>query len=489
MNYDFKKTMRISLCFFFVFSCSQYKDNSTSDDLFMGGAMSLSQITPKWFAVGEGSDFSSANRLSPVHKFYDVDLNEQRRSQLVRVMVTTPLSSQFLYGVHIASGQFYQKNAFCEADDGLESNSDTLIKAPVSFGILPKVINHLGEAQRIMIFGKNKQLEKYRTDQFFETRIIGAFIEHFCPFGNCANSQRWRSNVILVGIIENNEKFKAIENIYDLRQTQEWKKVENFLLYSRGYNQVFKKRYHAYRIGAIMPKVQAWRYLEEKAKRLKWSDLKQMRKSCQKIYNYLWEKVYQDSAVELKLKSLSRAQQDLLRQSQNFKKGTFFYQRFTASFNKFYDQYGVCTKYISFSEIEKNPQKHWFLTYYTALHLVHKLGYTYNCESNQWFETTKDKQNKKGKFFKNCLSENIDQAFASAPKLLEKRARKKMTSYEYISMSKSFDGRRTRIESWVEKTSVVGKCFIKNDNQQLPFYDAVMWEPKSVLKKSTKENL
>ena len=56
-------------------------------------------------------------------------------------------------------------------------------------------------------------------------------------------------------------------------------------------------------------------------------------------------------------------------------------------------------------------------------------------------------------------------------------------------MSKSFDGRRTRVESWVKKTSLAGKCLTQNDNQQLPFYDAVMWKPKSVLKKSTKENL
>jgi hypothetical protein len=221
-----------------------------------------------------------------------------------------------------------------------------------------------------------------------------------------------------------------------------------------------------------------------------------MRLSCYRLYDYLWKDLSYISSSEkvAKTKEDIRNKAIEIRNSKNRKRQDKpFYRRFIKNFKRFGDQYTTCTKYIKPTNINKDPQRHWFFSYLTAFHKLHDLGFAYNCKGNSWQVNPLMAKGKRvislAEEFASCSGTDIDKAMESSIVMLNNLRSKRRKSYRYVDYDKGSTGTHHKVYSWVESDGKVNSCSDLSDSnfdlRKAIFPTDIIWRKRGDSGKAT----
>lgn len=481
-------TFLISLC-----SCSWIKrDQSDENDAIFGTkdyADSLvSAIAPLWFT---GSvDFrllSSAGRPAS-HLLYDTKPTIDMENKTLNFVVKTPVASEFKYELNLVSGQRYVSKRFCPQEDVWETFKKEVDKPNYTTGIIPRIMDQIGEPQEIIVFGGENYIQKNYKQNYFDARVIGGVIEQVCPFGGCLKLGEWKSRIKLIGVLVGDKKYKNIESVKDLRKAVDWAYTKAFMQNGGGKNIIAKNPYPAIRIGAELSATQALRYIDKNSILLSNKKLFSMRKTCHKLYNYIWENVGKLSSTEEEaLKFRKLALREVYFTKNRSKVKTLFYKHFIKYFRKYHEQYLTCSEYIYPSSVNEDPARHWFFTYLSSIHYIHKLGFTFDCNRTVWTQNPYTISGKRmislNQTFEGCDARKLDFAFEYAPNYLYNLRSKNLKSYRYIDYDGGPYGTHNKIYSWVKTDPRSFQCsdkFKEIVDTENTFPEDVNWKRRSL---------
>lgn len=449
----------------------------------------VSKVVPKWFEVDDRFKLTSSMGEKPAHLFYDVQPDLNAENYKLNFVITTPEGSDKLYNIDMLSGQHYVDKILCEQKDIFGKWDDSIYKPPFTSGIVPRMLDQLGTPQKIIVFGDGEYFSKHYQDNFFDARVIGGYIEKVCQIGTCPKLTDYNSRIVVVAVQSGSDDYKEVRGIEDLRTKVNWPEVKAFIENGFGKNYVAGKFYPSYRMGPELSALQTVSSLKSRSILLTNKRLNQIRSSCYKLYDYVWEAVAKPSDVEKKLaaaKSL-KERRDIIRGS-NKESRRFFYERFKNAFVKFGDEYNVCSKFVYPTNIFTNPERHWFMAHYAAVHLLNDLGYSFDCNRSLWVKnpilTDGTKAIKRNKEFAKCNARQVDLAFEQSINYLNNLRFKNYPTYRYIDYDRGSIGTHNKLYSWVYQENKKLQCYGKQEDlvEKVPtFPEDIKWRRRATI--------
>jgi len=473
---NIKRFLPLSILFTLA-SCSLFKDDSKNIDLVNGAKdfadSIVSRIQPIWFTGAKRFSLTDTHGEEAVHLFYDVKPEINLVQKTLNFIVKTPEQSEYHYEIDLASGQRYGAGRYCKQNDIWGKFDDTIEKANFTQGLVPRLLDQIGEPQKIMIYGGKNYISENYQQNFFDARIIGAFIEQVCDSGGCLNIGDWKSRIVLIGVLKGDDRFAKVDNISDLEKLVDWNYSKAFIENGQGKNRIGKNVYPAFRVGALLSSDQALRYIDKNSISLSNTKLLETRKSCYRLYDHIWNQMGEDSKLELEVQKISdnNEKYKYLR-SQRSRHGELFFKRFVSNMRKYKDEYTTCLKFIYPASIEDNPRRNWFFAYYSMIHLVVDMNYTFDCSRSMWVKNGIKIDGKRvvedKNMFARCDARRIDIAFEFAASILQKQKTNNEMSYRYIDFDRNYFGTHNKIYSWVKDNHKYLSCL---DQSVDPFSD------------------
>lgn len=461
-------------------SCSGTKRNDTAsggDSLVYGSKeyadAFVSQVRPRWFKTAERFKLLDGKKNIVPHRFFDVAPSIDLKKKTANIIITTPQGSLYGNDLDITSGQLYVSRKFCDQDDKLKKYNGTISTPPFSIGVIPRVLDQLNLPQKVIVFGGKDYFKKYHLTHYFDVRVVGAFIEQVCPYGTCLRKEQWNSKLVLVAVQNGHKKYKNVKDLIDLKEIEKWNEVTAFIENGYGSNKVADKYFPGFRKGAEVTAEQALAFMERNSTIFSIKRLSKMRLSCYKLYDYLWKDMSYISSDEIVAKNKKEIREKALKMSSSFgeekKKVKPFFRRFIKNFKKYNERYTTCSKYISSSNINDSPERHWFFAYYKAFHVLHDMGYTYECRGNKWevnpFVAKDTRAVPIEQQMLNCSARDIDAAMTTAISTLETIRKRDRASYRYIDYDRGAIGTHLKLYSWVPVSGKAYSCSDKENNR------------------------
>lgn len=455
----------------------------------------VSKIVPQWFNVDDRFQLIGVNNEVSPHQFYDVLPDINFESYKLNFVVATPEGSNRIVNIDLLSGQHYVDKLLCEQADIIGRFKEPIYEPPFTIGIVPRLLDQLGRPQKILVFGDKEYYRANYKDNFFDARVVGGFIEKVCQIGACPKLTDFTGRVVVVAVQTGSEKYKKVRSIEDLRLEVDWNEVRAFVENGFGKNNVAGTFYPGYKMGPELSALQTLTSLKQKSITLTNKKLNQMRNSCYKLYDYVWQVVARPSKVERQLSRLKdpKDRTKLFRSTRNLN-DRFFHERFIRAFRKFGDEYNTCAKFIYPSNILLDSERHWFMTYYSAVHLLNDLGYTFDCNRTLWTKnpimTDGKKKISRSQEFRGCNARQIDMAFEFAVNYLDNLRVKNYPTYRYVDYDRRSFGTHEKLYSWVYQENKKLKCFGKKGDlvEQIPtFPKDIKWRRRSNLFRTFKK--
>ena len=499
MRQIFFKFIFLGILTSLVIGCSM-KTNSSDDELIFGSKdyadAFVSQLKPRWFKTTDRFSLINSENQTLPNRFFDVSPFNDIKKKTMNIIVTTPEDSLYYNKLNISSGQIYVDKKFCPQEDEYKKLNGDIFRPPFSIGVVPRILDQLNKPQKVIVFGGKDYFKKYHLTHYFDVRVVGGYIEQVCPHGACLTSDQWLSRLVLVAVQNGHKKYAQTQTLTDLKKVHDWDYIKAFIQNGLGKNKISDKYFPSYRLGSEVSSGQAISFLEKNSTIFSLRKLQSMRLSCYKLYDFLWKDLSYISSTE----KLAKSKEDIrkkaikIRDSKNRKRlEKPFYRRFIRNYKRFGDQYTTCTKYIKPTNINKDPQRHWFFAYLTAFHKLHDLGYAFNCRGNNWQINPLVGKGKRlislKEQFAPCSSTDIDKAMASAIKMLDILRSNRRISYRYIDYDKGSTGTHHKVYSWVNSDGKVNSCKDQSDSNfdltRSIFPKDISWKKRGMNGKAT----
>lgn len=206
-----------------------------------------------------------------------------------------------------------------------------------------------------------------------------------------------------------------------------------------------------------------------------------LKRTCYKLYDRLWEEIGTDHPLEARLRAATnlKAQAEVMSEIK-LNKRVLFDRRFRNAFRKYHDNYMHCSELVYPANINDNPDRLWFFSFYEIVNALYDQEYSYHCKRNIWIhESNKSKEHKTQRInqaFSECSIKDIDKSFGAAKILLQNLRAKNYASYRYIDYDNGGQGTHRKLYSWVPISSKRLEC-AKDD----VFFKAVDIFPKDVV--------
>jgi hypothetical protein len=488
---------------FLLVSCSVTNKKSTEsievDDVYGGKDYAdafVSSIKPRWFETANRFKLVDANKQILPHRFFDANPAIDLNKKTVNAIVTTPKDSLYGYDLDIASGQLYLAKKFCEQPDRYQQYPGKVFRPPFSIGVVPRILDQLNMPQKIIVFGGSDYFTRYHRTHLFDIRLVGAYIEQNCPHGTCVEASQWESRLVLVGVQNGNNAYKDVHDLVALKKIEKWDYVKAFIENGYGCNKVADKYYPGFRMGAEVTATQALAFLERNSTIFTIQRLASMRKSCYKMYDFLWKDLSAVSSTELVANTTDEIRQKASKINQAEQKGIQpFYRRFVKNFKQYHEQYKTCSKYILPSNINDSPERHWFFAFYSAFHRMHELGQVFDCNAKRWELNPFIGKNRRAVALKdqlgNCSGKDIDIAFEQAVVELGHLRTKGRKSFRYVDYDSGINGTHAKIYNWVPHDYKSMSCSENEDSEfslkAKTFPEDIKWTPRGSAGKTKTE--
>lgn len=457
----------------------------------------VSSVNTRWHTLApEWAKLVGDDMKAPAHFFWDVNPEVVRSERTVNFVIENPEGSQNKYGIDITSGLHYTQGPYCEQSDIWKKSEEKIERPPFTIGIVPRVLDQLMMPQKIIVFGNGAYYRKYFRRNYFDARVVGAYIEQICPSGKCIGREKWKSRLVLIGVQNGNSDFLEVKNLRDLKQVIDWEQVKLFVENGQGKNIVLQKYAPGYRMGATVDSSQAFNFLSKHGHYFTIEKMKEMKVSCYKLYDYLYKNLGHENMLETSANSIQevKAKTRALKENKvKFQKTDLFYHRFVKSFKKFHSQIKTCSTYVYPSNIKYDRDRHWFMTYILAFSKMHELGFVYDCSRRGWYPNPIQGAGRRSQALdrqmKYCTASSIDRAFESAVQTLGKERKSQRPSYRYITFDQGTIGTHNRMYSWVETDGKTLDCKKYKDFQAkiISFPKDIRWKQRNTQGKTKTE--
>ncbi|MBL7665894.1 MAG: hypothetical protein JNM93_12230 [Bacteriovoracaceae bacterium] len=468
-----KALMTLSLMTLCLITLACSSDIYRHDYLEVKAGKNTSNVKANWF--NNRSPHYSAQSLDNgvlPHYFFDPNPNVNVAQSSLNFIPVTPIDSKIRYNIDTLSGQIYSEIRYCAQDDVYKKFPGQVTTPPYTMGIVPRIINQVGEPQQIIVFGNDERYTKPEDMNSSEVRVVGGIIEQVCLLGSCQNQKSWISQMTLVAVDAKDPDFQYIFDLVNLKNKVNWEKVKAFFLNGRGRNYIGDKAFPAFRYKGEIRADQAMLFIGSHGHEFHEDELKRMKLSCHKLYDHVWEKLGNPEST------------DFLKQFQ------LFAQKFTKEFQ-------TCTRYVKYSNINTDYERHWFFTHIAAFMDLYKLGYYYNCDNGMWGSNPVDENGKNiygvYKEVIRCNERKLDSAFPQAIFFLRNLQRFEKEYYRYITYDELPFGTHHKIYSFVKTSAKKLACESKEFEKINVSYDIfpedISWNklPQALVNKKAKD--
>lgn len=447
-----------------VVSCASKNDEAASS---VSGTKEfaeslVSRVVPRWHTLApDWAKLNDHELRQPQHMFWDVNPEIRKESATLNFIVVTPEDSTMKYGLDLVSGLHYVDGPYCEQKDSWNKVDFTIERPPFSIGIVPRVLDQLMMPQKIIVFGDEEYYQKHFKENFFDARVVGAYVEQICLDSTCQHDENWKSRLVLIGVQKNHPRYEDVQRPEDLKDLVDWKKVVAFIENGQGKNKIVKKFFPAFRMGALVDASQALHFIGRYSHVFTVSRMKDLKVNCYRLYDHMYSELGHHSALEKPAKSIEEVKNKSKR-IKNKSSDKKFYQKFISFFKKFHKQLKTCSEYVYATNLQDDRDRHWFVTHIIAFTKMHQLGYAYDCNRKAWYPNPMMLNGKLADpvetQMRNCTASAIDRAFGAAVHELNRRFQANKSSYRYVDYDQGSRATHNRLYSWVESDGKVLSC-------------------------------
>lgn len=426
---------------------------------------SLELLTPmknEWFS--KNSDHALWNQeLKPQsHQFFDVNPEMSKSHTYANVVVVTPENSINAYQLDISSGQRYFDHAYCKQNDVWAQYSGKIHKPTFSQALIPRLLDQLGEPQKVIVFGGAESFAKPDFQQH-RVRLVGAFIEQTCPEGNCLGKSNWISRMVFVAVDPEDKNFKEINSIDELTKKIDWPMNKAVYENIDGRNGV-GTMYPALRVGSLINIAEAMEYYVKRSIYMSDTETDKISKGCHTLYDKLWTDVgvERDEDKPARTVEALNTKVKLIQELKAKRKPVGFAARLREFNKKYYNEFTTCQKFVYAGNINKDSEKFWFLSYMGIYLRLHKEGHFYDCRGKAWKKNTINSEGKPVYDFKDgidfCRDQDFDLAMDYLPNYLTSLKNNDINYYKFIDYDSSSLGTHQKLYSWVKIKSRSYEC-------------------------------
>lgn len=450
---------------------------------------------PREFRLVHSDDHSV-----PAHLFFDHLPFTDLKNKLLNVVIETPAGSPFEYRIDLVSGQFYTKQKYCEQNDVWMSYSGKVNKPPFSIGFVPRLLDSLGNPQRVYVFGNDKFYLKTFGKKFGEdyqksvrVKVIGGQVLQFCHLYPCKKNQ-WKSQLILFAVDLEDKKYAKVNSLEDLQEIIKWKPIKAFIENGQGRSFDGMKKDHgkpAYRLIGGSNAAKALEFAFRKGHYFLFDQMGKMRKSCYSLYNYIWksveairrggrlDKLKKKKKIHSSYYDISKRESILSgnvlgsikpKELEAVKEKNLSFSSFLKTFSRKYgEEFYLCSKYVRSSSINNNPRRQVFMDYLTAFFHLDRIGNNFRCSTGSWSPRRRYylKQEYKRTMVDRlmfCSTDSLNRVFSSMINYINALGKGEHKTIRYIDYDNLTDGTHHKLYSWVSSTGKKLRCSNKNDD-------------------------
>ncbi|MFZ4715601.1 MAG: hypothetical protein ACOYL6_17895 [Bacteriovoracaceae bacterium] len=412
--------------------------------------------TPVWFA--EDAKLRNTDRDGNVepHLFFDSEPKISFEDHTLFFIVTTPAKSTVAFDYDILSGHRYGKYLYCDQNDSWGKYSGTITTPPYTEGIVPQMLDQLGKPQKILVFGN----EKFYQDDFLkashQVRVVGGVVEQVCHEGTCIGRNTWESRMVLLAVDPHDTSYSDVTNIDELKEKINWEYFKAFLQNAIGRNSAGENDVPAVRVTGEIKPVFAMKFASSFSHVFNFPELRKIRTSCLKLYDYVWQTFGSLKHSEKKVNNLYDLKEKIIEQEKLKISGDF--RTFGSEFRNFHAKYGkefqTCTDFVKTPHLQEDPAKHWFFTLLAGFYKLERLGHVYNCNQRVWQENPFIGNSNKREYdpaqtIVRCTDEDLDLSMGQLVTYMNSLRMSGKEFYRYIEYDDTSFGTHERLHSWV----------------------------------------
>lgn len=499
-----KRIFSVLFITLFVFSgCSGSKRSkkkkksheSIADDYMFGdkdfAVGLLSVVKPKWFTTSERFGAKDLDGKTDAHLFFDTNPEISIKAKSVNFISVTEESSEYGYELDLVSGKHYLSRKYCDQDDAWKKYPDTINYPPFTIGIVPRLLDQLGLPQKIIVFGDPVYYKNLKKTNYFETRVVGGYVEQICDSGSCLTKDKWSSRLVLIGVQKGHPKYKKIKHVKEMSEVVDWEEVKAFINNGQGKNKTSDKFYPGYRMGATVGPDQAMNFLKKNSIMFSVAALKELQISCFKLYDHMWNVLAKRNFLEEKITSKEQAKKKLER-IQEYRRNydrlpRLFYKRFYDFYKKFGTKYKTCSKYVRAASVNSKIDRFWFFTFVDSYFKLQDLGWAYSCSRKVWISNPVISKGRRSYSindqFRDCNPRRFDAAFEYSTQHLNTLLTNNKKSYRFVAYDGTSLGTHNKLYTWVPYDGKELNCANKENREfvkTLPFFPKdIKWERRS----------
>jgi hypothetical protein len=441
-------------------SCSHKSKRRVFDDQEL-----MSVVDSKWFKVNPEHSLQDHEGNVQTHLFFDLLPEFKEKEKLTNIILTTMPNSEHAYDLDLSSGQKFYSHSYCPQDDVWKKYGSAISRPSFGIGFVPRVLDQLGYPQKVIFF-TNRDLSQFLDHHSFRARIVAAYVEQSCPEGNClGKEEKWRSRLVLLAVDHEDPRLTEVINEDTFSKKFPWKRIEAELENIDGRSFIGDKTYPLIRIRGAIDFKGASETFRRNAVFITQDEGDKIQKNCHKIYEKLWKEVGEEPAG---------------------KNPPSFGDRFKKFTKKYFKEAATCEKFVYHGNINRNPEKFWFLSYIGIYYRLHKEGHYFNCNTKSWYENTADIYGERSHDLKRdiegCTEKDLDTAFGYIPNYL-RSLRNHRSYYRFIDYDDHPYGSHRKLYSWNEMRSYKYDC--SNDPNTLitkeldVFPSDISWRPRA----------
>jgi hypothetical protein len=430
-------------------SCTTKKKDFAPEEL-------LSIYEPKWFSANENHSLRDQLGKPQAHLFFDVHPEFVEREGLVNAIVTTPENSHLNYAVDLLSGQRHYAHHYCNQGDVWNQKSGTFGRPYFSIAYMPRVLDQMGEPQKLIIFGGGKRLVDSIDHFFVRVKILGGYMEESCPDLNCLGRDTWKSRLVFIAIDPQDKNFGDVKDLEGLLRRESWERLQPTLQNMDGRNFSVDKTYPYLRVRKPFGYADAIQLFRKRTAFMGDEEIKKIQSACHTLYYKMWTDVGADRPEDLPSKTEDELNKKLkIRDGLREKKmpvGKI--ERFRKFIKKYFNEAATCEKFVYHGNINLNPERFWFHSYMGMYLRLHKEGHYFDCRRKIWAENVINVNGEPGHKLQDeiddCSEKDIDSAMEYMPNHIKAMKSGMGYFWRFIDYDTHEFGTHRKIYSWVK---------------------------------------
>ena len=450
----------------------------------------LTPMKNEWFSNNPRHALYDQQGKPQPHHFFDVNPELSKTDVYVNAVVLVPEGSDHSYQLDLASGQRFYSHTYCPQSDIWNQYSGSIGKPIFNIGVIPRMLDQLGEPQEVIIFGGAKKYSKLGDFHQHRVRLIGAIVEQACPEGNCLGRDNWISKMVFLAVDVEDKKLQNVTDIVTLQQKIDWPQTKAVIENLDGRNGGGKTNYPAIRVGKLIKLDEAIDYYKKRSIYLSEEEAKKIRNSCHALYDKLWEDVGKERDEDKAAKTIEELNTKLKIREELRKKGkpTTFAARLKNFSKKYYAEFSTCQKFVYAGNINQDRDQFWFLSYAGIFFRLHKDGYFYDCRIKSWQKNSLNNSGEPIYDIKtgmvDCSDRDYDTAMEYLPNFLTSIKNSESNYYKFVDYDTHTFGTHQKLYSWVKLKSKKYDCH-SDPNSEIRkelkvFPDDINWKSRDV---------